>query len=229
MGEPSYELPTGRHKTFKLNFGCLHRNKRSKDKYTLVNVRKGGGLRALDYPREEAQTVGSLLAIGKNLFFPNGKKHIGNIEEMDISLSNHSGDEFTEFKDRNGNPCSFQDFLKSYGFFSSQYYLYLKTSKKEIDIIEKSNEDHETENEDSVCMFTINGLKPSEVKIKYTRNSTSGYSGCPIAISCFSMNQCLDISYNRQLSDDDLHVDYNALDDGFKAVSIEMGKGVFII
>ena len=121
MGEPSCELPTGRHKTFKLNFGWLHRNERSKDKYTLVNVRKGGGLRALDYPREKAQTVGSLLAIGKNLFFPNGKKHIGNIEEMDISLSNHSGDEFTEFRDRNGNPCSFQDFLKSYGFFSSRY------------------------------------------------------------------------------------------------------------
>ena len=203
-------------------------NERSKDKYTLVNVRKGGGLRALDYPRDEAQTVGSLLAIGKNLFFPNGKKHIGNIEEMDISLSNYSGDEFTKFKDRNGNPCSFQYFLKSYGFFSSQYYFYLKTSKKEVDINEKSNEDHENENEDSVCMFTINGLKPSEVKIKYTRNSTSGYSGCPIAISCFSMNQCLDISYNRQLSDDDLHVDYNALDDGFKAVSVEIGKKVFL-
>ena len=45
------------------------------------------------------------------------KKHMENIEDMDISRSIHSGDKFTEFEDMNGKPCCFQDVLRNHTEF----------------------------------------------------------------------------------------------------------------
>ncbi|KAH3788832.1 hypothetical protein DPMN_166994 [Dreissena polymorpha] len=119
----------GRHKDHKVHFGWLHFNEENNGKgcYKQVkSVKQGGGVRTNTYSIEETQNVDSLLKLGKKRFFPKGKSQKGSLKDMEVHLSEYDGTEIMEFKDRNGNECSYHDFLKSYGMFASQNYLYIK-------------------------------------------------------------------------------------------------------
>ena len=49
------------------------------------------------------------------------------------------------------------------------------------------------------CKFTVNGRKPHEMKVKYKRDTKSVYSGCPLSINCYSMNQCSSVSNDPEI------------------------------
>lgn len=53
--------------------------------------------------------------------------------DMEVSLASFSGENLENFTDFDGKECSFQEYLKSHGLFSSQYHLYIRTKLKESD------------------------------------------------------------------------------------------------
>lgn len=53
--------------------------------------------------------------------------------DMEVSLASFSGENLENFTDLDGKECSFQEYLKSHGLFSSQYHLYIRTKLKESD------------------------------------------------------------------------------------------------
>ena len=77
--------------------------------------------------------MNSIIEKGKRLFFPNGKNSIAALEDVEIVLTNYGGEEIKEFQNLEGQSCTLQEFLKSTGRYSSQYYLYLSTKNKVSD------------------------------------------------------------------------------------------------
>ena len=93
MSVQQKRLNVGRHKEHKLHFGWLHYTKGS---YKQVKHKQGGGTRILKYIIDDSQTFNSLITLGKELFFPEGKSQHGSLNEMEISLSHFDGTVISE-------------------------------------------------------------------------------------------------------------------------------------
>ena len=113
-----------KHTSFS-HMGWLHV---SKWKYRQVSAKNGGGTRGLEYIKEDAQTVDSLITKGKQIFYQNGKQVVMAIYLLwMLALARTKS-----FTDSNGIECSLQDLLKTQCMFSSQYYIYLITHKQKV-------------------------------------------------------------------------------------------------
>ena len=118
----------------KVYFGWLHR----KDKKTKAKQVKGeGGVRTQEFVGETL-TVDFLVNHGKKLFFPGGISRKGSITNMDCELGFYS-EVITEFKDVNGEPCTFDMYLKSFGMFASRRIVYLITTEKSTSTVEDNS------------------------------------------------------------------------------------------
>lgn len=165
---------------------------------------------------------------------------------MEISLSHFDGTNISNFKDRSGKECSFQDFLRSNGLYSSQFYLYIKTKKKideqttDIDgnvenIVSKSETENnretlgkpETELENiqdtdthknKTCNLLVNKNILEMILVKYTRDTISSYCGDVSSLSCYSVSECETFS-GTPLQDKD----YTPFEHGFTVTSITVG------
>ncbi|MES9883941.1 MAG: hypothetical protein ABW185_24085, partial [Sedimenticola sp.] len=219
-----------------------------------MKYKQGGGTRILKYAIDESQTVESLLSLGKKLFFPEGRSQCGLLSEMEVSLSQYDGAVLSEFRDRNGNECCFQEFLKSNGLYSSQFYLYIKTNIKEcehetdisgnsegiVSISETESvgelacntniespmiTEHESQtHENETGILLVNNQVPQKMLVKYTRDTISSYSGQLSSLHSQSLFGCEGFS-GQPLQDGD---DYSPLEDGFTVTSISVGNKLYV-
>lgn len=83
--------------------------------------------------------------------------------DMEVSLASFSGENLENFTDLDGKECSFQEYLKSHGLFSSQYHLYIRTKLKESG-------------------FLVNNENPGDIKLTFKKTKISRYSGSPSTI-----------------------------------------------
>lgn len=186
------------------------------------------------------------------MFFPEGRSQSGLRSDMDVSLSQFDGKVISEFRDRNGKECCFQEFLKSNGFYSSQFYLYIKTNKKEcgqktdingnveniISISEtksvgepscNSNMDlalvteFESQTEgNETGVLLVNNQVPKRMLVKYTRDTISSYSGQLSSLSSKSMLGC------EEFLEQPSQAEYSPLEDGFTVTSITVGDKLYL-
>lgn len=186
------------------------------------------------------------------MFFPEERSQCGLLSEKDVSLSQFDGKVISEFRDRNGKECCFQEFLKSNGFYSSQFYLYIKTKKKEcgqktdinenveniISISETKsvgepscnlnmelalNTEFESQTEgNETGILLVNSQVPKKMLVKYTRDTISSYTGQLSSISSQSVLGCEGLL--EQTSPDE----YIPLEDGFTVTSIAVGDKLYL-
>ena len=109
--------------------GWLHRPGKN-SKYKRVQLQQGGGTRRIEY---DERTVENLLENAKSLFFPGGKSQKGDLSNMKSELGNFQHEIIRSFKDREGNEVTLNEYLKSYGLYSSRTYLFLMTTGSEAD------------------------------------------------------------------------------------------------
>lgn len=96
--------------------------------------------------------------------------------DMEVSLASFSGENLENFTDLE---CSFQEYLKSHGIFSSQYHLYIRTKLKE------SDKEMHTATEDcdkTESVFLVNNENPGDIKLTFKKTKISRYSGSPSTI-----------------------------------------------
>ena len=117
----------GRHPKLKLQLGWLHE---TRGKFRQVTARKGGGNRTYEFDRDVAQSVETIIEYAKKVFFPDGRNDYGKVTDMEVRLSTYHGEAIEKITKQTGEDCSLQEYLKDIGVFSSQYYLYLRTSVK---------------------------------------------------------------------------------------------------
>lgn len=99
--------------------------------------------------------------------------------DMEVSLASFSGENLENFTDLDGKECSFQEYLKSHGLFSSQYHLYIRTKLKE------SDKEMHTATEDcykTESVFLVNNENPRDIKLTFKKTKISKYSGSPSTI-----------------------------------------------
>ncbi|KAH3797117.1 hypothetical protein DPMN_150692 [Dreissena polymorpha] len=84
----------------------------------------------MDYNADEDLTVETIIESGVKKYFPEGKSQLGYLKDMDLSLGSFAAENLDRFTNTEGNACSFQEYLKSHGLFSSQYHLYIRTKPK---------------------------------------------------------------------------------------------------
>lgn len=212
-----------RHATYKLHIGWKHC---FKGEYRQITSRRGGGTRIIPYNVDEPQTVESLTNLGKTLFFPEGKNAFGDISDMEIELTNYSGELIRDFKDREGNTCTFQDFLKSTGRYSSQYFVYLQTKKKNVkkELESDLNNNPACNAEvNKVPSFLVNGIAPKAIHVKYTKFVQSVYSSNVTAVTCNSIEECEMLT--NQIDNDEA---YNPLENGFHPTYVAVDGHVYM-
>lgn len=74
----------------------------------------------MEYLADENLTVPDIVRIGSNFFILKRKSQVGDLMDMEVSLASFSGENLENFTDLDGKECSFQEYLKSHGLFSSQ-------------------------------------------------------------------------------------------------------------
>lgn len=115
--------------TYKLHIGWKHAEGMTQKPKQVKKFENGGGVRTIEYDSEVPLNVQSLIQLGISLFFPNGVSSVGIVSDMVCTLGNFEGQEISVFLDREENVCSFQQYLKSFGIYSSKCHLYLITQK----------------------------------------------------------------------------------------------------
>ena len=96
--------------------------------YKPVELKRGGGLRRIEYSSNDVATVDFLLEKAKELFFPQGKSKYGVLSEMRVAMGNFQQEVIKSFCDRNGREVTFPEYLNSYGLYASRAQLYLMTT-----------------------------------------------------------------------------------------------------
>ena len=86
----------------------------------------GGGIRCIQTESLNLD-VDEVISLGVRVFFSEGKCKFGQLREMEMFLSDCQGHRIYSFDDGMGNRCSYGEYLKARGLFSSKYTLYLST------------------------------------------------------------------------------------------------------
>ena len=96
-------------------------------------MKDGGSTRHLEYNDSEADsiTVDFLIKQAIRVFFPEGKSKFGTVQDMDVELGNFAQEKIAEFKNTDGEKCTFKEYLKDRGLFASKFYVYLMTTLTE--------------------------------------------------------------------------------------------------
>ncbi|XP_052799115.1 uncharacterized protein LOC128230710 [Mya arenaria] len=211
--EKRKQKPSGRHTMYKLHIGWRHY---CQGDFRQITSRRGGGIRKMEYNITEPQSVESIIEVGKRLFFPNGRNSFGNLNDMEVNLTNYSGEKIERFCNIDEQPCTFQEFLKSTGRYSSQFHVYLSTKSITYDKIKPLEETSETS-------YLANRKTIQGLHVQYTKNETSEYSGDTSIITCHSTKQC------RELSGipDDID-DYDPLEDGYNVTYLAVNDKVYM-
>lgn len=92
--------------------------------YTGSGEKKGRGTREIFYEKDEPVLVEGIFEWGKKAIFPNGKSQHGLLSSIEVCLSNYVSERIDTFQTTEGEECSLQEYLKSCGMFSSQFYIY---------------------------------------------------------------------------------------------------------
>ncbi len=116
----------------KICVGWLHRSSKN-SQFTQVRMKDGGSTRHLEYNDSEADsiTVDFLIKQAIQGFFPEGKSKFGKVQDMDVELGNFAQEKVAEFKNTDGEKCTFKEHLKDRGLFASKFYVYLMTTLTE--------------------------------------------------------------------------------------------------
>ena len=80
-------------------------------------------------PNEEL-TVETIKAKAAKIFFPQGKSRKCNLKlsSMKLELGNFAEEKIKDFTDSEGNKCTYEQYLKTNGLYSSWNILYLMTT-----------------------------------------------------------------------------------------------------
>ncbi|KAL4238672.1 Rik1-associated factor 1 [Mactra antiquata] len=201
---------SSKREEYKLHIGWLHYQR---GRFRQVSSKRNGGNRTVPYKKQEPQTVKTILDMAKSLFFPNGKSTHGHLSEMDVCLSNYDGEIISEFVGSDGHPCSLQEYLKSQGIYSSQFYVYLRTRQKVKETIDSGI---------SKNLFLVDGKNPEKISIKYAKETQSSYSHDNITVLCSSMRGCYEMCAETHLKG--TFDEYCPFLDGFHLNSLTVGK-----
>lgn len=211
----------GRHSKYKLYIGWQHY---SGGRYRVVTVKKGGGTRMMEYFADENLTVPDIVRIGSNFFFPKKKNQLGDLMDMEVSLASFSGENLETFMDLDGKECSFQEYLKSHGLFSSQYHLYIRTKLKESDKVMRTATCSE-DCDKTESIFLVNNENPGDIKLNFKKTKNSKYSGSPSTISSSTMKKCYSLSMHQEIPYDD----YNCIThDSYLLAGVEKNGKIYL-
>lgn len=211
--EKGKQKGSGRHTMYKLHIGWRHYRQ---GEFRQITSRRGGGIRKIKFNIKEPQTVESITEVGKRLFFPNGRNSYGNLSDMEVTLTNYSGEIIERFCNIDGQPCTFQDFLKSTGRFSSQFYVYLSTKNIVDDKIKPLEATSQTS-------YLANGKIIPELHVQYSKTKTSVYSGDTSIVTCHTIKECRDLSGIP----DDIE-EYEPLEDGYNLTYLSVNDKVYM-
>lgn len=202
----------------------------------------------MEYKAVENLTVETIIKRGVTYFFPQGKSQLGDLKDMEVSLASFAGENLQRFTDSEGNTCSFQEYLKSHGLFSSQYHLYIRTKEKqqiaetactpaalgtdenveeEMVTDQTTSESDETLGEETGTVLLVNNNIPGNIELKYKKKIISRYDETECSISCSSMRQCYNSSAHEHDNED--YSSYNCItDDGFLLTHVEKDKKLYL-
>lgn len=126
--------------------------------------KKGRGTREIFYEKDEPVLVEGIFEWGKKAIFPNGKSQHGLLSSIEVCLSNYVSERIDTFQTTEGEECSLQEYLKSCGMFSSQFYIYLKTKTSEAGDSQSASDEEHIERKQELL---VNGTKPCSIEIRY--------------------------------------------------------------
>ena len=65
----------------------------------------------------------------RKLFFPESVSKYGAIGDMQLDLGNYAQETISVFRDPDSEKCTFQEYLRSRGLFSSKCHVYLMSTQ----------------------------------------------------------------------------------------------------
>ena len=114
---------TTRSKNPHVRLGWRHMKSKG---YKQVYFKYGGGIRCIQTESLNLD-VDEVISLGVRVFFSEGKCKFGQLREMEMFPSDCQGHRIYSFDDSKGNRCSYGEYFKARGLFSSKYTLYLST------------------------------------------------------------------------------------------------------
>lgn len=121
----------------KMFLGWLHCSTNS-SRYKQVRLKDGRGVRELTYNVDKEVTVDLLKNEARKFFFPEGVSKFGAASDMCFHLGNYAQEKITSFTDTDGKTCTFQEYLTSWGLFSSRFKVYLMSTFTGEDAVSQS-------------------------------------------------------------------------------------------
>ena len=103
-------------------------------RYQQVRYPHGGGLRVTEVPHDS--TIETLKDKAISIFFEDQ-----DISDKTFSIGTFNGKAIERFTDLKGNECSYNNYMKARGLFSSRHHLYLLVNPKETREVERLRPD----------------------------------------------------------------------------------------
>lgn len=148
-------LPTQRSK--KIQIGWMHFNDKEK-RFVAVRMAKGGGTREVSFPLQA--TSGELIAVMKDVFFPDGMSAFGRTNQMTFKLGNFRCEEIKE-------EFTLDTYITKHRLTKVRLYTLSKVSIR--DKLEKKSEVHSPSDDDSDLLTSV---------FENKQDTSSGLLGC---------------------------------------------------